>query len=222
MRDPFGWHLNRKEVLTHPKFAARNKTETLSFPLKVLSYTQETNLIKSASVSSQFIAKKLTQFTWRLIQATVSIDIDARYKNATCKPVWKITSKSLEKISYLVEEPYSVNRGMSVEIMEQTRDTYLGGGVIPAVMPRLRTNSKYSREAINTAAATAIVNTHPPANTIPPETIPIAKPNTTRFLSWSRCCCRNNCCCWSELESSACDNVSLPWSLPIPYTHTDS
>ena len=30
---------------------------------------------------------------------------------------------------------YSVSMGMKAQIIEQTRDTYRGGGVIPAVIP---------------------------------------------------------------------------------------
>ncbi|KAJ8512713.1 hypothetical protein OPV22_003147 [Ensete ventricosum] len=44
---------------------------------------------------------------------------------------------------------------MRTEMIEQTLDTYLGGGVIPLAIPRLRTNSKYSLAPANTAAANA-------------------------------------------------------------------
>lgn len=78
---------------------------------------------------------------------------------------------------------YKVSIGIRKHIVEQTRDTYRGGGVIPAVIPRLLTNSKYSCEPVKTAAAIAKVKTQPPAKTTPPTEIPIAKPNKTLLLN---------------------------------------
>lgn len=73
--------------------------------------------------------------------------------------------------------------GIKAQMTEQTRDTYRGGGVIPSVIPRLRTNSKYSRAPAKTTAAMAAAKTHPPAKTIPPAESPIPSPKTTLFLS---------------------------------------
>ena len=73
--------------------------------------------------------------------------------------------------------------GMKAQITEQIRETYRGGGVIPAVIPRLLTNSKYSRAPTKIHAATATVNTHPPANTTIPPVIPMPIPKTTRFFN---------------------------------------
>lgn len=73
--------------------------------------------------------------------------------------------------------------GIRAHITEQDRDTYRGGGVIPEAIPRLLTSSKYSLAPTNTAAASATVKTHPPANTTPPTDIPIASPNTTLFFN---------------------------------------
>lgn len=73
--------------------------------------------------------------------------------------------------------------GIRAQITEQTRDTYRGGGVIPAAIPRLLTNSKYSLAPTKTAAARASVKTHPPANTTPPAEKPIARPKTTLFVN---------------------------------------
>ena len=72
---------------------------------------------------------------------------------------------------------------MKAQITEQTRDTYRGGGVIPAVIPRLLTNSKYSRAPVKTTAAKATVNSHPPANTTPPAVNPMPSPNTILFFN---------------------------------------
>lgn len=72
---------------------------------------------------------------------------------------------------------------MREQITEQTRETYRGGGVIPAVIPRLLTNSKYSREPTKMAAAKATVNTHPPANTTAPQLTPIPSPKTILFFN---------------------------------------
>lgn len=72
---------------------------------------------------------------------------------------------------------------MNAHITEQTRETYRGGGVIPAVIPRLLTNSKYSRAPRKTAAAKTTVKTHPPAKTAPPTEIPIPSPKTILFLN---------------------------------------
>lgn len=85
---------------------------------------------------------------------------------------------------------------MRAHITEQTRDRYRGGGVIPAVIPRLLTNSKYSRAPTKTAAAKATVKTHPPASTIPPKEIPMPSPKTILFFNWLAFCWR------SETESS--------------------
>lgn len=82
------------------------------------------------------------------------------------------------------KETYSVNTGMRAQITEQTLDTYRGGGVIPAAIPRLLTNPKYSRAPASTAPATAMVNTHPPATTTPPAPNPIPSPKITLLLSW--------------------------------------
>lgn len=73
--------------------------------------------------------------------------------------------------------------GMTAQIIEHTRDTYRGGGVIPAVIPRLLTKSKYSRAPTKTAAARNAVKTHPPANTTPPTEIPMPSPKTILFLN---------------------------------------
>jgi hypothetical protein len=73
--------------------------------------------------------------------------------------------------------------GMTAQITEQTRDKYRGGGVIPAVIPRLLTNSKYSREPKKITAAKPTVKTHPPANTTPPTVIPMPSPKTILFFS---------------------------------------
>lgn len=81
------------------------------------------------------------------------------------------------------DQSYQVSMGIRVQITEQTRETYRGGGVIPAVIPRLRTNSKYSRAPIKTAAAKATVKIQPPANTTPPAETPMPMPNTILFLS---------------------------------------
>lgn len=97
---------------------------------------------------------------------------------------------------------------MKAQITEQTRDTYRGGGVIPAVIPRLLTNSKYSRAPTNTTAAKATVKTHPPAKTMPPAEIPIPSPKIILFFSWLAFC-------WScETESSFAGEI---WSFSTSY-----
>lgn len=80
-------------------------------------------------------------------------------------------------------QAYKVSMGIRAQIREQTRDTYRGGAVIPTVIPRLRTNPKYSRAPAKTAAAKARVNTHPPARTTTPTDIPIPSPKTILFLN---------------------------------------
>lgn len=72
---------------------------------------------------------------------------------------------------------------MIEHITEQARDTYRGGGVIPEVMPRLLTSSKYSLEPAKTAAERATVKTHFPANSTPPTDIPMPSPNIILFLN---------------------------------------
>lgn len=72
---------------------------------------------------------------------------------------------------------------MKAQITEQLRETYRGGGVIPAVIPRLLTNSKYSRAPTKIHAATATVNTHPPVNTTRPTVIPMPSPKMMRFFN---------------------------------------
>lgn len=70
--------------------------------------------------------------------------------------MWQLYSRQInrcDKMSLKVtKQSYKVSKGMRAQITEQTRETYLGGGVIPAVIPRLLTNSKYSRAPTNTAA----------------------------------------------------------------------
>lgn len=78
---------------------------------------------------------------------------------------------------------YSVSIGMRAQMTEQTLETYRGGGVIPPEIPRLLTNSKYSRAPTKTVAARPIAKIHPPANTTPPTDIPMASPEITRSLS---------------------------------------
>lgn len=94
----------------------------------------------------------------------------------------QITNNKKKRID-ISNKSYNVSNGITAQITEHTRDTYRGGGVIPAVIPRLLTNSKYSRAPTKTAAARAAVKTHPPANTTPPTRIPMPSPNTTLFLS---------------------------------------
>jgi len=72
---------------------------------------------------------------------------------------------------------------MTAQIIEHTRDTYRGGGVIPAEIPRLLTKSKYSRAPTKTAAAKNAVKNHPPTNTTPPTEIPMPSPKTILFLN---------------------------------------
>lgn len=94
--------------------------------------------------------------------------------------------KILKEMNLLSKEEYQsyqVSMGIRVQITEQTRETYRGGGVIPAVIPRLRTNSKYSRAPMKTAAEKATVKIQPPANTTPPAETPTPRPNTILFLS---------------------------------------
>lgn len=77
---------------------------------------------------------------------------------------------------------------MKAHITEQTRDTYRGGGVIPAAIPRLLTNSKYSRAPTKTAAEKQTVKTQPPASTTPPTKIPMPSPKPILFLNWLAFC----------------------------------
>lgn len=103
-------------------------------------------------------------------------------------------------------QSYKVTRGMRAQITEQTRDTNRGGGVIPAVIPWLLTNSKYSRAPTKTAAATVAVNTHPPANTTMPTDNPIPSPKKILFFNWLAFC-------WcSETASSFIDNLWPLWT----------
>lgn len=88
----------------------------------------------------------------------------------------------------IVNNSYSVSIGIRAQITEQTRDTYRGGGVIPAAIPRLLTSSKYSLAPTNTATARAIVKTHPPANTTPPAETPMPSPKITLFFNWLAFC----------------------------------
>lgn len=76
-----------------------------------------------------------------------------------------------------------MNIGIRAKTIEQTRDTYREGGVIPSAIPQLLTSSKYSLAATKTAAATAIVKTHPPAKTIPPVEIAMPSPETILFFN---------------------------------------
>lgn len=89
--------------------------------------------------------------------------------------------------------------------MEQTRDTYRGGGVIPAVIPWLLTSSKYSRAPTKTAAAKATVKTQPPANTMPPTEIPMPSPNTILFFSWLALC-------WCSETGLPSIKLLFPWT----------
>lgn len=107
----------------------------------------------------------------------------------------------------LTETTHNVSMGIRAQIMEQTLERYRGGGVIPWAIPLLLTSSKYSRALRRTAAATATVNTHPPANTIPPTDNPIPRPKVTLFLNWLL-----DFCFWSsKLESSStfCNSWSM-------------
>lgn len=97
-----------------------------------------------------------------------------------------------------------INMGIRVQMMEQACDTYRGGGVIPSVIPWLRTNSKYSRAPAKTAAAKATVKTHPPAKTTPPAAIPMPIPKIILFFNWLTFC-------WDSNITSCCnDKVRLP------------
>lgn len=112
----------------------------------------------------------------------------------------KICWKSSKNVDWFLLT-YRVRIGMIEQITKQTRETYRGGGVIPSVIPRLLTNSKYSRPPKKTAAARNRVKTHPPANTIPPTVIPMPSPKITLFFNWLAFC-------WdSETQSSSADTL---------------
>lgn len=80
-----------------------------------------------------------------------------------------------------------VIKGMAAQIAEQILVATSGGASIPWVIPLLCTRSKYSPVPSQTAAATAVVNTHPPATTIPRQLNPRRSPNNILIFSCPFC-----------------------------------
>lgn len=82
---------------------------------------------------------------------------------------------------------YMVIKGMAAQIAEQICVATSGGAAIPWVIPSLWTRLKYSPVPNQTTAAIAIVNTHPPANTMPRQLNPRRSPKTILFFSCPFC-----------------------------------
>lgn len=108
---------------------------------------------------------------------------------------------------------------MAAQIAEHVLVAIGGGASIPRVMALLCRRSKYSPVATQIAAATAIVNTQPPASTIPSALNPMIRPNIILFF---------NCPFWVEgdldfvLESSSMSDLSCTCNETIPHLMSSS
>lgn len=116
---------------------------------------------------------------------------------------------------------------MRAQLTEQTCETYRGGGVIPAAIPRLLTNSKYSCAPTKTVAAKATVNTHPPASTTPPTVIPMPSPKTILFFNWLGFCWRSDAISsFIDIVSPLSTSYNTPisaylFNIQVCYQHTE-
>jgi hypothetical protein len=99
----------------------------------------------------------------------------------------ELKGNSIEQNFLRENKTYKVINGIAAQTAEQILVATGGGASIPRVMALLCTRSKYSPVATHTAAATAVVNTQPPARTIPRHPKPMSSPKTILFFSCPFC-----------------------------------